>query len=266
MRREGNRGLERDQPDHLGRERDARDGASRAERFGERRADRATGARDGRPDHLGRERDVRDGASRAESFDERRVDRATGARDGAARSDRACMASDDSHGDPRAAPESERVYLRFRSPVDPSQTRVSSRYQESRDITIDGRIRTAPHQGIDYAPGRNIPYCQDIVVRAAAAGTVRLAGDYGTPLGNQVNLVHEAEGATTRYGHLSDIFVTPGQRVEAGAPLGTMGNTGRSTGRHLHFEIRQGTGGTFRTTTPIRIHSRTLQRNWNHFE
>ena len=51
-----------------------------------------------------------------------------------------------------------------------------------------------------------------------------------------VELVH-AEGFVTRYAHLQKILVQPGQRVGAGERIGLLGNTGRSTGPHLHYEV-----------------------------
>jgi len=54
--------------------------------------------------------------------------------------------------------------------------------------------------------------------------------------GNQV-LVQHADGLQTRYGHLSQIAVRVGQVVTAGERIGAVGNTGVSTGPHLHFEV-----------------------------
>ncbi|KKQ98287.1 MAG: Peptidase M23 family protein [Candidatus Woesebacteria bacterium GW2011_GWB1_39_12] len=87
------------------------------------------------------------------------------------------------------------------------------------------------HKGIDIA-NRAAP---DIL--AADAGTVITAGwpdNYG--YGNRVVIDH-GNGYRTLYGHLSRIYVTPGQTVVRGAAVGKMGSTGRSTGIHLHFEV-----------------------------
>lgn len=90
------------------------------------------------------------------------------------------------------------------------------------------------HKAIDIANGGGGP------ILAADAGTVVGAGwldNYG--YGNRVILDH-GNGTVTLYAHLSVIQVQTGQRVNRGDVLGQMGSTGRSTGTHLHFEIRQG--------------------------
>jgi murein DD-endopeptidase MepM/ murein hydrolase activator NlpD len=86
------------------------------------------------------------------------------------------------------------------------------------------------HQGIDIAAAPGQP------VRASADGVVVKAGTIGG-LGQAVYVVH-GFGVTTRYGHMSRIEVRPGQRVKRGDVLGRVGNTGRSTGYHLHYEVR----------------------------
>jgi murein DD-endopeptidase MepM/ murein hydrolase activator NlpD len=86
------------------------------------------------------------------------------------------------------------------------------------------------HQGVDIAAPPGQP------VRASADGVVIRAGDV-TGLGNAVFLAH-GFGVTTRYGHMSRIEVRPGQRVKRGDIVGRVGNTGRSTGYHLHYEVR----------------------------
>lgn len=90
--------------------------------------------------------------------------------------------------------------------------------------------RPAHHQGIDIstAPGR--------AVQAPARGIVVEAGRIGS-LGNAIYVSH-GYGVTTRYGHLSKIDVKPGQRVGRGDVLGRVGNSGKSTGYHLHYEVR----------------------------
>jgi murein DD-endopeptidase MepM/ murein hydrolase activator NlpD len=87
------------------------------------------------------------------------------------------------------------------------------------------------HQGVDIAAAPGQP------VRASADGIVMRAGNLGG-LGNAIFVAH-GFGITTRYGHLSRIEVRPGQRVKRGDVIGRVGNTGRSTGYHLHYEVRQ---------------------------
>ena len=50
--------------------------------------------------------------------------------------------------------------------------------------------------------------------------------------------VDHGNGLATRYGHMSEVQVTEGQEIKAGAVLGRIGSTGRSTGPHLHYEVR----------------------------
>ena len=86
------------------------------------------------------------------------------------------------------------------------------------------------HQGIDIQASPRQP------VRASADGVVTLAGVQGG-YGNAVYLSH-GFGVGTRYAHLARIEVRPGQRVKRGDVIGLVGNTGRSTGYHLHYEVR----------------------------
>jgi murein DD-endopeptidase MepM/ murein hydrolase activator NlpD len=74
-------------------------------------------------------------------------------------------------------------------------------------------------------------------VRAAAPGRVVLAGWNGG-YGQMVEIRHQ-DGIATRYGHLSKILVKTGEQVAAGAVIGRVGSTGRSTGPHLHYETRR---------------------------
>ncbi len=86
------------------------------------------------------------------------------------------------------------------------------------------------HQGVDIAAGPGQ------AVKTSADGIVLRAGVLGG-LGKAVYVAH-GFGVTTRYGHLSRIDVRPGQRVKRGDVLGLVGSTGRSTGTHLHYEVR----------------------------
>ncbi len=85
------------------------------------------------------------------------------------------------------------------------------------------------HTGVDIDGDYDSP------IYASDAGVVEIAG-WGTGYGIQAVLNHE-NGYKTRYGHMSKIFVTPGQRVTKGEVLGMVGTTGHSTGTHLHFEV-----------------------------
>lgn len=88
----------------------------------------------------------------------------------------------------------------------------------------------AMHEGIDFNIETGAP------VVAAAAGAV-LAAEYHPDFGNMVDLDHGG-GLVSRYAHMSRIDIKPGQMVRRGERIGLVGNTGRSTGSHLHFEVR----------------------------
>lgn len=86
------------------------------------------------------------------------------------------------------------------------------------------------HEGLDFTADVGTP------IHAAAAGIVteaELTPDYG----NIVKIDH-GSGLETRYAHASSMMVKVGDRVEKGQSIARVGNTGRSTGAHLHFEVR----------------------------
>ncbi|MCL4439021.1 MAG: M23 family metallopeptidase [Firmicutes bacterium] len=87
-----------------------------------------------------------------------------------------------------------------------------------------------------YHPGIDIANRAGPVVAAAEGGTIVYAGWDNTGYGNRVDISHD-NGYLTRYGHLSNIYVSSGQSVTRGQLIGQMGTTGRSTGTHLHLEI-----------------------------
>jgi murein DD-endopeptidase MepM/ murein hydrolase activator NlpD len=104
-------------------------------------------------------------------------------------------------------------------------------------ISSDYGLRSDPftgeasrHEGIDFVAVYGAP------VVASAPGKVVLAQFFG-PYGRTVDIDH-GRGFTSRYAHLSDIHVSIGDWVNTGDLLGALGNTGRSTGPHLHFEVR----------------------------
>ena len=88
------------------------------------------------------------------------------------------------------------------------------------------------HYGIDIANSVGTD------IKAADGGIVTRAGSAGS-YGNLIIIDHQ-NGTSTRYAHLSRIDVKVGQAVEQGQSIAKMGNTGRSTGSHLHFEVRVG--------------------------
>lgn len=93
-----------------------------------------------------------------------------------------------------------------------------------------GRRWGRAHEGVDMAAPVGTP------VHATGDGVVIHAGRQGA-YGNLIKIQHEL-GVETRFGHLSRINVKVGQRVSQGELIGAMGNTGRSTGPHLHYEVR----------------------------
>lgn len=93
---------------------------------------------------------------------------------------------------------------------------------------ITGKI--ARHNGIDIPAPRGTP------IHATADGIVGRAQQLGG-YGNYVEIEH-GNAIETRYGHMSSYVVQPGQKVKRGEVIGYVGSTGRSTGNHLHYEVR----------------------------
>ena len=90
--------------------------------------------------------------------------------------------------------------------------------------------RMAMHTGLDMRDAYGS------IVHATAAGVVESAG-YNGGYGNMVDIDH-GNGVVTRYAHLSGILVQEGQTIRVGEPIGKLGSSGRSTGPHLHYEVR----------------------------
>lgn len=87
------------------------------------------------------------------------------------------------------------------------------------------------HEGMDFSAPVGTP------VYATGDGVVKSAGRSMSGYGNLIELDH-GFNYTTRFAHLSEILVTPGQQVKRGDLIGKVGNTGKSTGPHLHYEVR----------------------------
>lgn len=114
-------------------------------------------------------------------------------------------------------------------PLASGSFRQSSTFGNRKD-PFTGRL--AFHAGLDFAAPTGT------VVRSAGAGKVTFVGQRAG-YGKLVEVTH-ANGLITRYGHLSAYIARQGETVETGTPIAKVGSTGRSTGPHLHFEVRKG--------------------------
>ncbi|MBO7575939.1 MAG: peptidoglycan DD-metalloendopeptidase family protein [Bacteroidales bacterium] len=112
-----------------------------------------------------------------------------------------------------------------------------------------GPRRRRFHYGLDLAMPTGEP------IYAAFDGVVRFS-KYNSSYGNLIVIRHD-NGLETYYAHLSKRHVTPGTRVKAGEEIGLCGNTGRSRGSHLHFEIRY-KGNAINPENVISCETRTL--------
>jgi murein DD-endopeptidase len=109
-----------------------------------------------------------------------------------------------------------------------SRYRVSSSFNPSRRHPITGQVR--PHEGTDFALPVGTP------VMATGDGVVIKATSH--PLAGTYVVIKHGRTLMTRYLHLSKLLVKTGQKVKMGDKIGLSGNTGRSTGAHLHYEVR----------------------------
>jgi murein DD-endopeptidase MepM/ murein hydrolase activator NlpD len=114
------------------------------------------------------------------------------------------------------------------APVNLSQTRLSSFFGYRTDPVYGG---LQFHKGIDLSGKTGLP------IYASGGGVVVAASYNGGGYGNIVEVDH-GFGYSTRYAHLSKINVVEGQKVKRGDKVGELGNTGKSVGPHLHYEIR----------------------------
>lgn len=132
----------------------------------------------------------------------------------------------------------------FEMPVEGG--RISSNFGE-RFHPVDKRMKF--HGGLDIAARRGTP------ISAASDGTVIFAGRRGG-YGNLVIIDH-GNGTTTRYAHADRLLVEKGERVGSGQQIATVGSTGKSTGPHLHFEVREND----RAIDPLKLFSNVLPKN-----
>lgn len=132
-------------------------------------------------------------------------------------------------------PDDNRFYTPEGASLDPAfnrypfegRYRLSSHFNPTRRHPVTGRI--SPHKGTDFA----MPI--GTTVRAPADGRVEKVGNH--PAAGRYVVIRHDNGYKTRYLHLSRPMVSNGQRVTMGERIALSGNTGRSTGPHLHYEV-----------------------------
>ncbi|MDL2405732.1 peptidoglycan DD-metalloendopeptidase family protein [Rhizobium calliandrae] len=152
-------------------------------------------------------------------------------------------------GGPYVAPEKVDQFDQSMADLDTALTRLETIRSAAESLPFrnpaPGKLITSPfgnrkdpffgklalHTGTDFHfnPGEK--------VKATAAGRIvsaAWAGGYG----NMVEIDH-GDGVSTRYGHMAEILVRPGDMVKTGDTIGLAGSTGRSTGTHLHYEVRE---------------------------
>ena len=128
--------------------------------------------------------------------------------------------------------ESELFNAKLKSKRLPTALPVNADYNASGfGIRIDPITgQSSMHEGIDFITQPGAPI-------VAAAGGVVLAAEMHHSFGNMIEIDHGGE-IVTRYAHASEMLVKPGDIVKRGQKIAEVGSTGRSTGPHLHFEVR----------------------------
>lgn len=124
--------------------------------------------------------------------------------------------------------DSEQERLRATPSIIPANGKFSSGFGYRYHPVLG---RTAMHEGFDFTGREWTP------VLASADGIVVKAEYDNGGYGNLIEIRHPASGYRTRYAHLVDFNVSAGDVVKRGEQIGSMGNTGRSTGTHLHYEV-----------------------------
>ncbi|MBE9030028.1 M23 family metallopeptidase [filamentous cyanobacterium LEGE 11480] len=109
------------------------------------------------------------------------------------------------------------------------------------------------HAGLDIAAPTGTPVVATTGAKVKSAGR---KGGYGLTI-----VLQHWDGRTqTLYGHLSKILVKPGQRIQSGQVIGQVGSTGRSTGPHLHFEVRRRKRGKWLAVNPHPLLKKAIDR------
>lgn len=129
--------------------------------------------------------------------------------------------------DEKASSFSSGTFMRY--PI-PNQRKVSSGFSPNRRNPVTGRVQ--PHNGTDFSVPVGTP------ILATGDGIVVKAASH-PDCGRYIIIRHDGRYSTT-YMHMSKLLVKPGQKIKQGQRIGLSGNTGRSTGPHLHYEFHIG--------------------------
>ncbi len=117
--------------------------------------------------------------------------------------------------------------------IQPVSNQDLSRIASGFGYRIDPVYKTVKmHAGLDFAAPQGTP------IYASADGTIKLAGNSGNGYGNHV-IINHGYGYETLYGHMVKVKSKVGQKVKRGEVIGWVGNTGKSTGPHLHYEVHK---------------------------
>lgn len=137
--------------------------------------------------------------------------------------------------------ESEITRMRETPSLWPARGRSTSKYGYRHHPVLNARVF---HDGYDIANSIGTP------VYAPADGIVTKAKLSTGGYGKVIELHHESSNFKTKYAHLNDMLVNEGDTITRGQHIGNLGNTGRSTGPHLHYEVLKIKNGYFHTTDP----------------
>ncbi len=146
-------------------------------------------------------------------------------------------ASDIRVGDTIVVPDGTIAAPAIARSVSPSKTSGSVSASGSFANPLPGASKTQGIHGYNGVDLAGVPVGSSVLAAASGEVIVAKATGWNGGYGAYVVIKH-GNGTQTLYAHLSSVYVVVGQKVSTGAAIGGMGNTGRSTGPHLHFEVR----------------------------
>jgi hypothetical protein len=135
------------------------------------------------------------------------------------------------------APAPSAPRMRFPVALPADQIAITQGFNAPVDYSSLNPNRVQAHEGIDFAPTGSARNLASIPIVAAANGVVTSVRRQAAGYGNYVEMRFDDGRYGALYAHLDDVNVHPGQAVEEGQVIGSMGSTGRSSGRHLHFNL-----------------------------